>query len=173
MKTWRVMIGFVLGCIASGHYYTNVFKTNFSKKAHRNFILFVAWMENKFSGALILVRHCAVFFLKSVFTSFVLLWPLVLHFGTKLLVFTAHISISSNGCKSGRHDGGLIPFHRQLNLLLLCKSYSQFYRAYFENCYLKILMPYMRLWQKMWSLLLKYHIHLLSKQVIQGGMMAD
>ena len=59
-------------------------------------------------------------FEKSVLTIFVLLWPLAIQFGTKL-VSTPHVAISAKKSQSGQQNGGLMPFYRQFNLLLWCK----------------------------------------------------
>ena len=92
-------------------------------------------------------------FAKYVLTIFLLLWPLAIQFGTKL-VLTLHVAISANGSKSGRHDGGLMPFRRQLNLLLWCKVILNSDELIMKNVTSNI-MPYMRLATKLWSLLLK------------------
>ena len=60
------------------------------------------------------------FFEKSVLTIFVLLWPLARNISAKL-VYTRHVAIRANNSKSGRHDGGLVPFQWQFILLLWCK----------------------------------------------------
>ena len=49
METWRFKNGFVLGCITSGHYNTNVVKPNLSNMARPNFIIFAPWMVTIFS----------------------------------------------------------------------------------------------------------------------------
>ena len=44
----QIVYAMPFGYIASGHYNTNVFKTNWSKMALQNFIIFASWMENIF-----------------------------------------------------------------------------------------------------------------------------
>ena len=111
-------------------------------------------------------------FEKSALTIFVLLWPLAIHFSTKLLL-PLQVSISSNKTKSGRHDGGLMPFHTQFNLLLWCKGILNSDEPIMKNLTSKYSCHIFGLQQKLWSLLLKYYIHSLRNNVVQGGTMAD
>ena len=109
---------------------------------------------------------------KSVLTIFLLLWPLAIQFGTKL-VLTLHVAISANGSKSGRHDGGLMALHKKFDLLWWCKVILNSDEPIMKNGASKQSCHICGLWQKIWSLLLKYYIHSLINHVIQGGTMAD
>ena len=59
MATWRVQTSFVPNWIASGHNNKNIVKTDFSKTARQNFILFSQPIENNCFIPLMLVRHRA------------------------------------------------------------------------------------------------------------------
>ena len=116
----------------------------------------------KFWGAVLLETR---------FNNFVL-WPLAIQFGTEL-VLTLHAAISANDSKSGRHDGGLMPFHRLFDLLLWCKVIPDSDEPIMKNLTSRYSCHIFGLQQKLWSVLLKYYIHSLRNHVIQGGTMAD
>ena len=107
-------------------------------------------------------------FEKSVLTIFVLLWPLAIHFSTKLLP-SLQVSISGNRTKSGRHDGGLMPCHRLFDLLLCFQVITNSDEPIMKNLTSKYSCHICGLQQKLWSLLLKYYIHSLRNHVIRAA----
>ena len=84
------------------------------KTARQNFILFSQRMENNFYFSLMLVRHRAAL-------NYVLAQWMNIILQQETSQFLLQAALGGNKSKSGRHDVGLMPFHRQFNLLLWCK----------------------------------------------------